>query len=324
MDTTNSSSNYLTIAYLNILGQTGLNLAKQKQIQDFIKINRIDILHCQEKNIEEDSFLQCNFISSSFNIIQNNSVNKYGTATLIRSDFNVENIKMDTQGRAIFFTIEKMTFGNLYLHSGTDAQSRGNREHFCSESVPQLLVNCQELGCIGGDFNCITRAEDCTRHPESKMSPSLKRLIQTFNMKDSFRSLHPDSRLYSRYYSNDRHGDGATRIDRNYHWGQIDVLEAEYKAVAFSDHLAHVIKVAMPSPMDKIISPRTRPFFKTSPEVICDNVFKARLTEAMQSWQKVKDRGLSVLPWWEIIVKPGIRRLAITRILEINKRKKVL
>jgi exonuclease III len=140
MDTTDAT-NYLTIAYLNIHGQSGLNLSKQKQIQDFLKNNFIDILHCQEINIEEDSFSQCNLISSSYNIIQNNSLNKYGTATFIRSDFNAENIKMDTQGRAIFFTIEKMTFGNLYLHSGTDAQSRGNREQFISETVPQLMTN---------------------------------------------------------------------------------------------------------------------------------------------------------------------------------------
>ena len=49
-------------------------------------------------------------------------------------------------------------------------------------------------------------------------------------------------------------------------------------SVAFSDHMAHVIKVALPSTMDKFISPGTRPYFKTSPEVIYDKTFKERLT----------------------------------------------
>ena len=42
----------------------------------------------------------------------------------------------------------------------------------------------------------------------------------------------------------------------------------------------------------------------------------------MLLWQKVKERGLSILPWWEILVKPGIRRLAINRSKEINKKKR--
>ena len=85
----------LTIAYLNVHGQTGLSLSKQKQIEEFILRNEIDILHAQEINIEEESFSQCSYLLSNFNVIQ-----KYGTASFIRSDFNPENIKMDTQGRA--------------------------------------------------------------------------------------------------------------------------------------------------------------------------------------------------------------------------------
>ena len=42
----------------------------------------------------------------------------------------------------------------------------------------------------------------------------------------------------------------------------------------------------------------------------------------MVGWQQVKDRGLAILPWWEIVVKPGIRRLAITRSKELNKQKR--
>ena len=38
--------------------------------------------------------------------------------------------------------------------------------------------------------------------------------------------------------------------------------------------------------------------------------------------QEVKDRGLPVLDWWEIIVKPGIKKLAINRGKEIKDKER--
>ena len=165
-------TNVFIQAYLNIHGQTGLPVSKQKQIEDFIFRNKVDILHCQEINIDEDSFSQCSFLSTNYHIISNNAVNKFGTASIIRNVFTPENIKLDTMGRAIFFDIERVTLGNVYLPSGTDGVSRGLRESYCSETIPQLLVNKKENGCWGGDFNCILKSIDCTHHPEAKKSPS--------------------------------------------------------------------------------------------------------------------------------------------------------
>ena len=52
------------------------------------------------------------------------------------------------------------------------------------------------------------------------MSPCLRRLVNNFNMSDTFRSLYPMEAVYSRYYG--RAGqEGATRIDRSYTWGEV-------------------------------------------------------------------------------------------------------
>ena len=64
----------LSISYLNIRGQTGLNVDKKFQIEDFMKISKCDILHLQEANIENDTFSQCNYILSNFSVIANNAV----------------------------------------------------------------------------------------------------------------------------------------------------------------------------------------------------------------------------------------------------------
>ena len=295
---------------------------KQKQVEDFLCRNNIDILNIQEINIEEETFSQCSFISSNYHVIRNNALNKYGTASIVRSEFYPENIKLDTNGRGIFFDISGLTFGNIYLPSGTDALSRSGRETFCSETLPGLLVNCKEAGIIGGDFNCITKAEDTTHNSEAKMSPSLKRLLPTFSMIDTYRHLYPNTTCYSRYYSRGGGEVGASRIDRSYLWGSITVLESEYEAVAFSDHFAHIVKILPPDLIKFPVSPKSRPFFKTSPELVMDEVFKAWLQRDMLDWQEVLVRGLDILSWWEWIVKPGIRKLAIKRSKELKKMKR--
>ena len=91
-----SSNNTLTVSYMNIRGQTGLDEAKQLQIEHFLQSYKIDILNCQEINILEESFSNCNFISSSYDIITNNAQNKYGTCCLVSNNFTAENIKLDT------------------------------------------------------------------------------------------------------------------------------------------------------------------------------------------------------------------------------------
>ena len=110
----------LTVAYLNIRGQSILTESKQKQIEAFAKFNKCDIIHLQEAHVDEETFSNCDFIASSYNIIANNSPTKYGTASLVRSELTPENIQLDSEGRVIVFDIGHFTTANIYLHSGTD------------------------------------------------------------------------------------------------------------------------------------------------------------------------------------------------------------
>ena len=139
--------------------------------------------------------------------------------------------------------------------------------------------------------------------------------------------LHPDDLRYSRFYENNR-AEGASRIDRCYNFGLMEVKKAIYVPLAFSDHMAHVVEFIVPPNFSKIISPKSRPSFKIRAEVIMDNIYKERLTASFQMWKRVKDfqhQGSGVLSWWEHLVKPGIRKLALERNKEINRdRKEVL
>ena len=138
-------------------------------------------------------------------------------------------------------------------------------------------------------------------------------------MKDSFRELSPATDIYSRYYTCPLAGPGASRIDRCYHWGLLSPVMAEYIPMAWSDHMAHIITFSLPSSVSRALSPRARPLFKIKPEVIKDPTFQSWIRDSMVCWKQVKDRGLNIIDWWEIIVKPGITKLAIKRSKEINK-----
>ena len=317
-------NNILSIGYFNIRGQTGLSKIKELQIESIMKQNQCDILHLQEANIDEESFSSCDFIKSSYIILENNSLNKYGTASLVKSDLEINNIKHDMEGRVLLFDVGDITVGNIYLPSGTDGISRAKREKYCCEVLPGLLLNSKDNGTVGGDFNCIVDKRDATNYPEAKFSKGLERLIRLKNWQDSFRSIHPTSRTFSRYYGNAR-AEGATRIDQNYHYGELTAKEVKYIPLAFSDHLGLIVRICLPDAMARILSPRSRPSFRLRPEVIKDNTFKQRLEEAMVTWERVKAyQGAEVdtLYWWEHMVKPGIRKLGIQRSKEINKERR--
>ena len=84
-----NKENILSVAFINIRGQTGLPSTKQLQIESFILKENIDILHLQEINICEESFSSCNTISTSYNLISINSPTKYGTASIIKSELKI-------------------------------------------------------------------------------------------------------------------------------------------------------------------------------------------------------------------------------------------
>ena len=191
----------LRVAFLNVCGQTKLPVSKQMQIEDFIKQHRLDILHLQEVDVNNNTFESCAFISSCFTIIPNNSPTQYGTATLVKNEIVVENIQFDSSGRIIVFKACGLTHVNLYLPSGCSQLAKSGREEYCAAVLPQLLLHRADLGYIGGDFNCITDRRDCSANASSKMSSSLKRLVVALDMSDAYRILHPQGSANSHYYT---------------------------------------------------------------------------------------------------------------------------
>ena len=141
------------------------------------------------------------------------------------------------------FNIGEITFVNVYLPSGTDSLSRNQRENMLGETLPNLLHKRKREGILIGDWNCIVNKEDSLFHPESKISPTLRRFIRTFDLSDFFRANDPNSHQYSHYCYSSTGVTSATRIDRGYWYGNICPVTSEYIPTAFSDDFAYLVSI---------------------------------------------------------------------------------
>ena len=92
--------------------------------------------------------------------------------------------------------------------------------------------------------------------------------------------------------------------------------EAEYLAVSFSDHLAHVVTFTTPAVKKKNES-RRRALYKIKHFVVEDDLFQKSVRVSLQEWLLIKN-GLTPTFWWENVVKPEIKALALSREKEIN------
>ena len=123
-------------------------------------------------------------------------------------------------------------------------------------------------------------------------------------------------------YYDDVRSQVVSRLDRQYHWGNVTIKEAKYLPMSFSDHHGLVVQVLLPDPLGKILCPIGRPSFRLKGDVIGDTIFQDSLREAMLGWRRIQSFGMETLQWWEVVVKPGIRKLAGIRAKEMSKDKK--
>ena len=145
-------------------GQTGLPLKKIVELQDFIELHKIDVICLQETDIQEKTFSGSKLLDK-FVVFANNNRSRYGTCTLVKNNLQVHNIVKDADGRLISVDVNDMSIVNVYPISGTDQESKTEREAMI-DNIPNLLMYKNKNGVIGGDFNCITEKKDATNNPD--------------------------------------------------------------------------------------------------------------------------------------------------------------
>ena len=106
----------------------------------------------------------------------------------------------------------------------------------------------------------------------------------------------------------------ATRIETAYIYGNVQVLQSDYVPVTFSDHLSYNVSINIEDDVKKFVLPKAKPFFKISPAVVDDSVFQEDLETSFNHWCLLRSRfQYPLLDWWEVTVKPSVRKLALER-----------
>ena len=297
------------VATLNLRGQTKMNLSKLLQLEELLKSLKFAVIFFQESHIQDTTFENCPYIKSNFQLLINNSPTGYGTSALVNNSLKIENVKAIPGGRILYFEINKTSFVNVYLPSGS--AGKGDRESILSDSLPNLLLDSCKTGIIGGDWNCIDSAKDASHNASSKVSSVLQRLGRIKEWRDLFRVLHPHKKSYSHVYKRNMKDqgltEGAARLDRFYGWGDIPVSKAEYFPAAFTDHWGHSVNISLPA-LTPVVEPQFRTYFKVKPEVATDPRFKVLVSETVAAWLPAKEY-MPLLEWWEV-VKADVRLAA--------------
>ena len=135
-----ASKSNICVAFINCVGQTRFPLSKQLEIQNYMRSQHIDILHLQECRIDDDSFSECQYVRSNFNIFTNNTKNDtcYGTASLVRSDLEVTNLRTDQEGRIILFDAAGCSWALSATHSTehpAQDRSTGRQGQGCQQRI---------------------------------------------------------------------------------------------------------------------------------------------------------------------------------------------
>ena len=55
--------NCIRLATVNCYKQSGLNIAKQMQIQQFMQKLNLDVIHLQEVAVDDNTFKECTFLT---------------------------------------------------------------------------------------------------------------------------------------------------------------------------------------------------------------------------------------------------------------------
>lgn len=234
----------MKIGTLNVKGLKGQQLRKTKllQIESYIKKHKIDVLFLQETHV--DQLTLGNEIAETLGgkiFWSLTGHNSKGVAIFINNVFDAKINKFhhDVEGRLVYVDIDKgFNFRLINIYAPNDLF---NRKQFFKELIQVFNTNRNII--LGGDFNCVTNiALDRIGGNPQKTNDGSKELndsIQTRNLVDVFRCLHPNTILTTW-----KGPETASRLDRFYfRHDQLNLIRSINQFISFSDHELVVIDV---------------------------------------------------------------------------------
>jgi hypothetical protein len=155
---------------------------------------------------------------------------------------------------------------------------------------------------VAGDFNCVLHPANCPGH--TNYSRALVTLVRDFELHDVWDTSR--SRTGYTHYA----PRSASRLDRIYVTEHLLARKqgVETVALAFTDHLAVVLRLAVDMPL-----PVTgKSYWKMNTSYLNEAAFRDVIKEHWTRWQRHKKFYPNAVTWWGRYVKGQIRRLFIS------------
>ena len=191
----------LTFATFNVNGAS--THEKQKDIFDFLRRKKLDIVFLQETHCktESEQFIRSIWGYNCFICGQSNA--RKGVAILFKNSFTykIHNIYRDEE-EGSFLVLDLTIFNERYTLANIYGPSEGDKPEFFTKifDLIENIGNRQIL--IAGDWNVILNPSlDAQNYRSFNNRPRSRKLIldkiNDLNLNDIFREVYPDKKLYT-------------------------------------------------------------------------------------------------------------------------------
>ena len=159
-----------------------------------------------------------------------------------------------------------------------------------------------------GDFNCVIKPIDTEKYFAEKFDPVLADLIATFQYKDAFRILAPDTVEFTWARPNC----ARSRLDRLYlpEGCNVELLSLRH-VPSLSDHASVRAELMLPFTPPACRKKGKSPYWKLNVSILSEEDFQQHLADLWDQLLEKEDDFPSAADWWDQGVKPAVRKMCI-------------
>jgi exonuclease III len=293
----------------------GIKSAERRQILfNFCRDGNFDVV-----GLQEVAFHSCPIIESCYHFLSNVGPNKNGTAFLVKHGLDHSRLLLDPDGRLMSIDLNSFTVINIYAPSGK--QAKEERNNFLRRTIPAYASTTRLPLVLIGDFNCVDDIQD-RKQTKSQSCPSkiinlaLKEMIEGLELIDIWKKLKKTEPGHTFHH----HG-GSSRLDRIY---ASKAFADNFRSIclqhlSISDHQSiqssFTCNLNIPH-----LAKSTVGLWKMNVLILLEEGFQRTVIDFIEQCSSHPLRLSNVANWWESVLKPGIRRIAIAYCKQRAKR----
>ncbi|MBN3281143.1 YTX2 protein, partial [Polyodon spathula] len=272
---------------------------KRAQLVGFLEQKQAGVVFLQETHSDQENEEAWRAEWKGLCVMSHGASTSAGVAVLFKPSLGAVLLDIDEIEKGRILKVRARLGSTVYVFINIYAPNRGGERILFFKKLKQALfnINNNDVVVVGGDFNCtvnfnIDRNND-EPHPQS--SRELAALLESSDLVDIWRCLHPSSRQYtwSQYHTDCVY---RARLDRFY-TSKNDLnkfIKARIIPSSLSDHHCLLITVLIQS------EPHRASYWHFNVKLLQDVKFKQQFKLFWIIWKKEKAQYKDLRQWWDI------------------------